>query len=189
MTLIDQPLMLGARTRWVRLAARDRAIIIGVLAVLAAALLYLTLWLPATSGIAEVSRELGDLRAEHGHLEEMAAEARRLRGASAHDLVLAPDQRVVSVARAIERAGLSGPPPPEIVSDETGAVVVRWADVDYAGWVTWLGRAELELGASAFKVAISELPTASGAGHVRAEVTLRWQDKKKASASAAGESH
>ena len=86
--------------------------------------------------------------------------------------------------RTIERAGLGGPPAPEVVVDETGAVVARFADVDYAGWILWLGRAEAELGAAASKVTISELPTSAGAGHVRAEITLGWADKKRPAAGA-----
>jgi type II secretory pathway component PulM len=186
MTLADQPILLGLRSRWSRLSPRDRMILGGLGVVIALALIYLTLWLPAASGIDEVNRELTGLRAEHAKLVDMANEARRLRGARSHDLSIAVADRAASVLRTIDRAGLAGPPAPEVTSDETGAVVARFADVDYAGWILWLGRAETELGASALKVAISELPTSAGAGHVRAEVTLTWAEKKGPATAPAG---
>ncbi|MGA2550764.1 MAG: type II secretion system protein GspM [Burkholderiaceae bacterium] len=186
MTLTDQPWILSIRNRWSRLSARDRAILVVLSMVIAISLVYVLFWMPASAGIEQVTKELSGLRGEHAQMQEMAQEARRLRGASSHDLVLAVPQRSAAVSRTIEQAGLSGPPLPEVVVDEAGAVTARFADVDYAGWISWLGKAEVELGASANKVAVSELPSASGAGHVRAEVTLRWLEKK---APAGGGSH
>lgn len=184
MTLLEQPLVQAILSRWFQLSARDRVIATTLVAAVVVVVLILTVWVPAEAGIDQLNRELTGLRAEHAQLQEMAQEAHRLKGAESHDIAIGAPERVAAVNRTIERSGLSGPPAPEVALDETGAVVVHFADVDYAGWIAWIGRAEGELGASAAKVGVSELPASSGAGHVRAEVTLRWAEKKTPSSTA-----
>lgn len=64
--------------------------------------------------------------------------------------------------------------PPVVTAETNDRVRVRFENVDYGVWVSWLASTEGELAARATKVSVMALAPKAPVGHVRTEVVLDW---------------
>lgn|GEM_PF-983255 len=64
--------------------------------------------------------------------------------------------------------------PPEVTAESADRVRVRFENIDYGVWVSWLASTEGELSAHAAKASVVALAPKAPVGHVKTEVVLDW---------------
>jgi type II secretory pathway component PulM len=74
--------------------------------------------------------------------------------------------------------------PPEITAESSDRIRVRFENIDYGVWVSWLASTEGELSARAARASVVALAPKGPVGHVRAEVVLDWTQPASSAAPA-----
>ena len=74
--------------------------------------------------------------------------------------------------------------PPEITAESNDRIRVRFENIDYGVWVSWLASTEGELSTRAARASVLALAPKGPVGHVRAEVVLDWAQPASSAAPA-----
>ena len=150
------------RQWWIGLSRRERIAVLCAAALVALVVLYLAGIEPAWRARTRLAAELPRLRAEAAELDQLGAEAGKLK---LHTRTLeSPAQTRAALTRLLAEKGIGGAQ----LREEGERIVVSAKRTEAAAWLTWLKDASNELPLRIAAVRIARV----GAGLVDAEVTL-----------------
>lgn len=96
------------------------------------------------------------------------------RSADAEGTTTVSTLSVSGTVTTVASATASRAEPPEVTAETNDRVRVRFDDIDYGVWVSWLASTEGELAARATKASVVALAPKAPVGHVRTEAILDW---------------
>jgi general secretion pathway protein M len=147
---------------WIGLSRRERVAVLAAAAIVAVALIYLLGIEPAWRARARLTAELPRLRAEAAELDQLGAEAAKLK---LHTRTLeSPAQTKAALTRLLGDKSIGGAQ----VREEGERIIVSAKRTEAAAWLTWMKDASSELPLRIAAVRIARV----GTGLVDAEVTL-----------------
>jgi general secretion pathway protein M len=150
------------RQWWIGLSRRERIAVLCAAALVVTTLVYLIGIEPAWRSRTRLSAELPRLRSEAAELDQLAAEAAKLK---LHTRTLeSPEQTKAALTRLLAEKNISGAQ----VREEGERIIVSAKRTEAAAWLTWLKDASNEL---PLRIAAARIARVS-AGLVDAEVTL-----------------
>lgn len=150
------------RQWWIGLARRERIAVLSAAALVVLVLLYLAGIEPAWRARTRLTAELPRLRAEAAELDQLGAEAAKLKLRTR--TLESPAQTKAALTRLLGEKSISGAQ----VREEGERIIVSAKRTEAAAWLTWLKDASNELPLRIAAVRIARV----GAGLVDAEVTL-----------------
>ncbi len=137
--------------RWQLMAARERRLLVGAVAVVVLAVLYLLLVEPAWLGRQKLQRELPVLRTQLARVDQLADEARQLGAVPAGTDT--PQALRARLEQSIDAAGLR---PALVTLSGTGSLFdVRFRGVPHSAWLAWLDLAVRETRLRVIDVAVT----------------------------------
>ncbi|MDE2150262.1 MAG: type II secretion system protein M [Gammaproteobacteria bacterium] len=148
---------LAARARFAGLAAREQKVLAAGAAIVALALLYFALWLPAESARQRQAQSLADARALSMQLAALAPAAERARGSG-----LGTASNGVSLLAAVDQATRDGslPKPPTRLQPDGDTRVRLWfEDVPFDALLQWLQRLQQRQGIRVDSAEFDRKPT------------------------------
>lgn len=151
---------------WSERAPREKALLAGGGAVVAAALIYLVLIEPAWNGIARLQRSLPATRAQAAQLDALLGDVSALKTRPQVAAISAAEARA-TLEKSLAGAGLKAA---RIQPLSEGDLQISFTNVPYAAWSTWLAETERTLGARATSVTATR---AAAAGQADIELGLR----------------
>lgn len=150
------------REWWIGLSRRERIAVLSAAALVAIALVYLLGIEPAWRTRTRLTEELPRLRAEAAELDQLAAEAAKLKLRTR--TLESPEQTKAALTRLLAEKSISGAQ----LREEGERFIVSAKRVEAAAWLTWLKDASNEL---PLRIAAARMARV-GAGLVDAEVAL-----------------
>jgi len=150
------------REWWIGLSRRERIAVLSTAALVVLALVYLAGIEPAWRARTRLTAELPRLRAEAAELDQLGAEAAKLKLRTR--TLESPEQTKAALTRLLAEKSISGAQ----VRDEGERIIVSAKRTEAAAWLTWLKDASNEL---PLRIAAARM-TRVGTGLVDAEVTL-----------------
>ena len=150
------------RQWWIGLSRRERIATAAAAALVALAVIFLAGIEPAWRSRAKLSADLPRLRAEAAELDQLAAEAKRLKLRTR--TLESPEQTRATLTRFLGEKGVNGAQ----IREEGERVIVSAKRIDAAAWLAWLKDTTSELPLRIAAARISRV----GTGLVDAEVTL-----------------
>lgn len=150
------------RQWWIGLSRRERIAVLSAAALVVLALVYLAGIEPAWRARTRLTAELPRLRAEAAELDQLGAEAAKLKLRTR--TLESPEQTRAALTRLLAEKSISAAQ----VRDEGERIIVSAKRIEAAAWLTWLKDAASEL---PLRIATARM-TRVGAGLVDAEVAL-----------------
>jgi general secretion pathway protein M len=152
---------------WAERNLREQRILLGGLAAILAALIYLLLISPAQTGIARYNRSLPEMRQQVAQLQALVREAAALPQGDAATASSAPLTKE-GLEAALQRRGLK----PESVSISGDIVRVRFSAAPFSNLMEWMTEARTAFQLSVTEANVTAKPTPD---IVDASLTLRQQ--------------
>ena len=150
------------RQWWIGLSRRERIATVIAATLVVLTLVYLAGIEPAWRSRAKLTADLPRLRAQAAELDQLAAEAKKLKLRTR--TLESPEQTRASLTRFLAEKNVAGAQ----IRDEGERVIVSAKRIDAAAWLAWLKDTTSEL---PLRIAAARM-TRVGTGIVDAEVTL-----------------
>ena len=147
---------------WIGLSRRERIAVLSATTLVVLALVYLLGIEPAWRARTRLAAELPRLRAEAAELDQLGAEAGKLKLRTR--TLESPEQTKAALTRLLAEKNITGAQ----VREEGDRLIVSAKRTEAAGWLAWLKDASNEL---PLRIAVARIARV-GAGLVDAEVTL-----------------